>query len=143
MHRDRLLIGIALLSAIPLAAGATDLAPLRAAELLERCRTYLDSPRSAGGRACAAYVRGYVAGSDQVIVREDPGGNRGESFTKRALRTRLGRPLAREPQYCIDSGTSLRGFIEQLVAYAESQPADEDAGASALLIGTLERFHRC
>ncbi|HET9447923.1 MAG TPA: hypothetical protein VFO35_16785, partial [Steroidobacteraceae bacterium] len=50
---------------------AAELEPVTGAELLALCRAYVHSPESADARACAAYVRGFIEGSDEVIVRAD------------------------------------------------------------------------
>jgi Rap1a immunity proteins len=122
---------------------ATDLLPLSSVELHEQCLLFSESPQSEEGRACAAYVRGFIEGSDRIVLREsDPGVQQSESFSERALRTRLGR-ISPKSEYCLQSALSLQEFIAHMLAYAEDHPPASDVSASALLYGTLHRFYRC
>jgi hypothetical protein len=122
---------------------AAELEPLTSVELHALCRAYVHSPESEDARACAAYVRGFIEGSELVIVRgEDVQPLRQESFSERAWRTRLGisRP---EPRYCLSPAVTLQELIAQLLAQAEQKPPAGDVSAGALLYATLSRFHRC
>jgi hypothetical protein len=122
---------------------AAELAPLTSVELHELCLAYLDAPAGDDGQACAAYVRGFIEGSDRVVLRGDePAQTRGESFSERAWRTRLGIPR-QEPRYCLEKTVSLQEFITQLLAQAERKPPEDDVSAQELLYATLSRFHRC
>jgi Rap1a immunity proteins len=139
------MIALVFLCAQPVAPlSATDLLPLSSAELHKRCLVFSESPQSEEGRACAAYVRGFIEGSDRIVLREsDPiVQQQSESFSERALRTRLGR-ISPKPEYCLQSALSLQEFIAQMLAYAEDHPPASDASASVLLYGTLRRFYRC
>jgi hypothetical protein len=132
----------ALLSLVLVPADATELAPLTSAELGELCGVYLESPESDQGRACSAYVRGFIEGSTKVVVREDSE-IRSESFSERAWRTRLGIRSLPVPEYCVEKAISLRDFVVQLLEQAEHKPPAAEESASALLYATLSRFHRC
>lgn len=122
---------------------AAELAPLTSVELHELCLTYIDAPESDEGQACAAYVRGFIEGSDRVVLRSDePAQAHAESFSERAWRTRLGVPRP-EPRYCLEETLSLQEFIAQLLAQAERKPPEQDVSAHELLYATLSRFHRC
>jgi Rap1a immunity proteins len=122
---------------------AAELAPLTSVELHELCLTYIDAPESDEGQACAAYVRGFIEGSDRVVLRSDePAQAQGESFSERAWRTRLGIPRP-DPRYCLEKTVSLQEFISQLLAQAERKPPEQDVSAQELLYATLSRFHRC
>lgn len=122
---------------------ADELEPYSSRDLHRLCRAYLESPEGADGRACSAFVRGFIDGSQKVVVRQDtPGSSRG-SFTERAIRTRLGRTKDPVPSYCIDGVTTMGDFVRQMLEFAHANPPRTDVGASALLLGTLEQFHRC
>lgn len=124
-------------------AGA-DLAPLTSIELHQLCLAYMHEPDSEDAQACAGYVRGFVEGSDRVLLRADETKvSRRESFSDRALRTRLGIGAPPRPEYCLDDTVTLQKIVEQLVLHAERAPPKENVSASALLYGTLSRFHRC
>jgi hypothetical protein len=120
---------------------AAEFAPLTSVELHELCLTYVDAPEGDEGQACAAYVRGFIEGSDRVVLRSDDQAH-GESFSERAWRTRLGVPRP-EPQYCLQKTLSLQAFISQLLAQAKRKPPEQDVSAQELLYATLSRFHRC
>ena len=123
---------------------AAELAPLSGVELYELCAAYVTAPESDEGQACAAYVRGFIEGSDRVVLRSaEPEETRNESFTERAWRTRLGVPRAPEPRYCVEETLSLKNFVTQLLTQAERKPPAEGVSAQELLYGTLSRFHRC
>jgi hypothetical protein len=124
-------------------AGA-DLAPLTSIELHKLCLAYIRAPDSDDAHACAAYVRGFIEGSDKVLLRADETKvSRRESFSDRAWRTRLGIGAPPRPEYCLDDTATLQKIVRQLVLHAETAPSKEDVSASALLYGTLSRFHRC
>lgn len=121
---------------------ADELQPLSSVALHERCLAYRDAPASEAGRSCAAYVRGFIEGSPEIVIEEVRRTEQGESFTDRAWRTRLGR-VKDEPRYCVSADTSLADIIEQLLQHAQTKPPSEEENASALLLGTMSRFHRC
>lgn len=141
--RQRLTVSILLaVSASGFAVVATELRPLSSTELHSACLAYQRSQDSVDGRCCSAYIRGFFEGSSDVVAGMPPDSGRG-SFKERAIRTRLGRQALASPTYCIDSATSLQAFIGQLLEYAKLSPPRDDVEARVLLVGTLDRFHRC
>jgi hypothetical protein len=120
---------------------AAELAPLTSMELHELCLAYIRAPESEEAQACAAYVRGFIEGSEQVVLRNNDE-VRPESFSERAWRTRLG-ATPQKPRYCLKARLPLREFITQMLKQAERKPPTEDSSADALLYGTLSRLHRC
>jgi hypothetical protein len=144
--RERLHAGALLLLASILAMrhAAADLSPLTSVQLRELCQAYVHAQESEDAHSCAAYVRGFVEGSDRILLRPDEAKvTRRESFSERAWRTRLGIGAPAKPEYCLDDTVSLQELIGQLLLQAERTPPNEDMSASALLYGTLSRFHRC
>ncbi len=121
---------------------AAELAPLTSMELHELCLAYIRAPESEEAQACAAYVRGFLEGSEQVVLGNRDKEARPESFSERAWRTRLGASPPK-PRYCLKERLPLREFIAQMLKQAERKPPTEDSSADALLYGTLSRFHRC
>jgi hypothetical protein len=122
---------------------AAELEPLTGVELLALCQAYVHSPERDDARACAAYVRGFIEGSDEVIVRADDAQQPPrESFSERAWRTRLG-ISAPAPRYCLSAAVSLRDLVAQLLAQAGRKLPAEDVSARALLYAALSRSHRC
>ena len=129
----------ALAMTLPATVAAFDL--VSSAQIATQCRAYLEDPDSEDGRFCTAFVRGFIDGSPVVVLKTPP--ETSESFAERAARTRLGRPLAARPEYCIDSSIGIARLIEQIVAVADERPPREDVDAAVLLYGTFARFHKC
>jgi hypothetical protein len=142
--RKRTVLPLLLLTpALIVRLNAAELAPLTSVELHELCLAYVRAPKSEDARACAAYVRGFIEGSDQVVIRSVVAKElRRESYSERAWRTRLGMSTP-EPHYCLDKALSLRAFVTQVLMQAERKPPAKDMSASALLYATLSHFHRC
>jgi hypothetical protein len=121
---------------------AAELAPLSSRELHERCLEFAESPDSAGGQVCSAYLRAFVEGSQLVTI--EPVTVAGESFTQRAFRTRMGAPArALAPRYCLDSSLTMNAFVIQLLVQAERATPSDATDASTLVYATLGRYHRC
>ena len=147
MDRELLVSGCAALLCSSVGAAAQDggeLGPLSGAALYQACIEYMQSPASENGRVCGIYVRGFIAGSDRIVLmssQHTPA--RSESFTDRALRTRLGKRVTVQPEYCIAADVTLRMLVEQLLSQATITAPDETTEAAELLYATLGRFHRC
>jgi len=144
MYRHALLLLVLFAQTFAAQLHAAELGPepITGVELLALCQVYVHSPESADGRACAAYVRGFIDGSDEVILlAQDPQQPR-ESFGERAWRTRLGISKP-PPRFCLSAAVSLQDFAAQLLAQASRKFPAEDGSARALLYATLGRSHRC
>ena len=140
----RFAAALSILLALSRISSATDIESLSGRELRQYCLAYVEEPGSEAGKLCAAYVGGFVAGltaSNSVVVSNAKPAR--ESFTDRALRTRLGVRPSEQPAACLADSTSLHELIGQLLAQAEEQPPAEDADASEILTSALRRFHPC
>jgi hypothetical protein len=110
--------------------------------LTAQCRAYVEDPASEQGQRCAAFIAGFLAGLTTSEAAEAT--SRTETYSERALRTRLGvRLVGRQSDACVNPSTSHEVLIGQLLAHAAEQPPDDDATASTLLRDTLVRFHAC
>lgn len=109
-------------------------------QLTERCRVSIEDWSGPDGRFCEAYLRGFVDGSPLVAIQE---ARSSESFTQRAIRTRLGRPVSTRPKYCIASETTIQDLAVQLLAHARESPPRNDTDASVLIFSMLARYHPC
>lgn len=122
------------------AEASAEIAPLSADELYSSCLAYRDDPDSAGGRVCAAYLRGFLDGSRRA-GEDAEASSRSESFRERALRTRAGSRQTRPARYCLDASVSLDQLVGELltrrVADADSTPA------STAVYRSLQHFHDC
>jgi hypothetical protein len=125
---------------VQLSASSAELAPLGAIELHRLCIGYAEDAEGIHGKACAAYIRGFIEGS--ALVRVDLPAPPGESFTERAFRTRLGNGNARA-RYCVDGSVTVAALVIQLLVQAEGSAPTESDTASDLIQATLNRFHRC
>jgi hypothetical protein len=123
---------------------AAELTPLSSVELHDLCLAYSEAPEGDEAQACAAYVRGFIEGSERVVLRkQNRAETRAESFSERAWRTRLGTRQPPEPKYCVAETLSMKTFITQLLTQAERTPPTHDMSAQELLYATLTRFYRC
>lgn len=121
-------------------APAGTLAPLSSLDLHQRCLGYAQSPQSEDGVVCGTYIRAFIEGSQ--LVQIDRVSVPGETFSQRALRTRLGSRQA-AVRYCVDSSVTVDTFVLQLLVQADDTPPTQELDASALLYATLSRFHSC
>lgn len=120
------------------------LAPLSGSKLHEQCLMYVSSAHSTSGQSCASYVQGFLEGSPLILLgTSEKTDTRHESFSERALRTRLGISSRVRPLYCVDQTVSLSQFIAKLLTYIDEHSSERDASASAMLYGALQRFYRC
>lgn len=143
MRSPLTLSSLVLAAALLARIAAAELAPLSSMELHELCLAYVEAPESEDGKACAAYVRGFMEGSDRIVLLSDDRAQaHEETFSERAWRTRLGTRSAK-PRYCLDETLSMGEFIRQLLMHAERKPPEREASAHELLYGALSRFHRC
>lgn len=114
-------------------------APISAANLLKHCEAYVVQPSSDAGQLCAAYVRGFLHG---VKAREDPS-DKEETWSDRALRTRLGHDALARTSYCVPAGVSVEDLISKTIDYLQ---VNEDAShdpASAAIEAALRAHYPC
>lgn len=104
-----------------------ELAPISAAELYSSCLAHRDDPASAGGRACAGYLRGFLDGARVVATAE---ASSRESFGERALRTRAGSRHATLVRQCLDASASLDQLVDELLARRVADPAGTSAATA-------------
>ena len=136
-HTIRLATAVAMFLVAP-AGRSLDLTS--GAQLIEWCQAYVDDWDSPGARFCDAYLRGFVDGSPQIAIQEP---SESESFTQRATRTRLGRPVSARPKYCIASTTTVPELVVQLLTHARDMPSQGDTDASVVIYAMLARYHPC
>jgi hypothetical protein len=122
------------------AGAAAEISPLSATELYSTCLTYRDEPDSAGGLACASYLRGLLDASRRVVATAEAR-PRNESFRERALRTRAGSRQRVWPRYCLGAAVSLEQLVGELLA---NRVADADNTAAATAVyRALQRLYAC
>lgn len=116
---------------------------LSSVQFYEYCKAFQTAPRSTEGRACAAYVRGFLDGAVASDTRVQFSAVKAESWLERARRTRLGTRHVRKPAYCIESSTPLEQIIGNVLAYAEIHQLRDDLPASEVISSALQRFYAC
>jgi hypothetical protein len=132
-----------------LSAGAQALETLGRDDLLSLCRS--ESPGE--GAVCSGYINGFIDGAfatdpgvvDRVVSEIETE----ESFSERAIRTRLGNTLARfGPSYyagfCIPGDLSMDTIVEELLGAAQEE-VDHTGKQNArdYLYGLLQARHPC
>ena len=80
-----------LVSTFAALAPAAHSAEFSGRSLIAQCRAYADDPRSDQGQLCASFVTGFLAG----LVASHPADADRETYSERAVRTRLGLRLIR------------------------------------------------
>lgn len=103
-------------------AGAVE--PLSTAELVSHCVHYEEDPEGEDGIFCVRYIQGFIDGAvatdERVTLNVAAEYDRGETFTERAIRTRLGRRLARYgpsyyAEFCLGEPVPLKEVVEKVV----------------------------
>jgi hypothetical protein len=133
----------ALLLTCAMVSGGAAEPVLSGMQLFEYCKAFQTAPRSAEGRICAAYVRGFLDGALVSDVRVQARVVESESWLERARRTRLGTRHVRKFVYCLDPSTPLEQIIGKVVTYAETRPQQDDLPASVTISYALQRFYAC
>ena len=145
---------------IPFAAIAFALNPfdaraveaLSTEELVSHCVYYEREPESKDGIFCVRYIQGFIDGAvatdERVTNNVSAEYERSETFTERAIRTRLGRRIERFPSYyaefCLGEPVPLRTVVELVVAdLADSEIAADHPSARDLVYATLRREFPC
>ena len=117
---------------------------LRAAELRRDCLAYQRNLMSVEGLSCFAYVRGFLDGASAIDSRVRPLPQADiETWSDRALRTRLGSGVRGKPTFCVKSGVLIKEVIVQLLTHSADHPHLDVLAAREILTQTLQRFHRC
>ena len=121
MYRALLIVcGLAVLAS----PNANAVEPLSTEELLSHCIYYEDDPESVDGVFCVRYIQGFIDGAVATDYRVTNNVadeyDRSESFSERAIRTRLGSRLESFSTYyaefCLGRPVPLRTVVEFVIA---------------------------
>ena len=113
---------VAVFSQVPY-TGAVEV--LSASELAEHCVAIPDASDSVDGQYCIRYIQGFVDGAvatdARVMINMQKEYAREETFTERALRTRMpGRGVYEQAagyaEFCLGDPVSLREVVHKVVA---------------------------
>ena len=94
-------------------------------ELAEHCEIYLNEPDGEDGIFCVRYIQGFIDGAvatdERVTLNVADEFQREESFTERAIRTRLGNRLEEfgssyYAEFCLGEPVPLKDVVDVVVA---------------------------
>ena len=102
--------------------GVSAIEPLSTAKLASHCADYKNNPEGPDARICVSYIQGFLDGAvatdervAQNVAKEDD-----ETFTERAIRTRLG-PRLKHPnmsyyaEFCLGAPVPLKEVTEKVI----------------------------
>lgn len=153
MNSERLLgVLIAGLALAPLST-ANAVEALSTAELKSHCEVYEEDPDGEDGIFCVRYIQGFIDGAvvtdERVTLNVAEEADRSESFTERAIRTRVGSRLERYgpsvyADFCLGEPVPLAEVVEKVVDdllnenFVREMPLARD-----IVYATLRRNYPC
>ena len=125
MYRVLLVCGIALLAS----PDARAVEAMSTEELVSHCIYYEQDPESVDGVFCVRYIQGFIDGAvatdERVTNNVADEYDKDESFSERAIRTRLGSRIERFETYyaefCLGEPVPLKTVVELVVADLENE----------------------
>jgi hypothetical protein len=141
---------VALLGVAALDASAVT--PMGAAQLSDSCSAYIADASSDNGIHCVYYITGFLDGAvatdERVALNVATEIEREESFSQRALRTRVGGHLRKRgasyyAEYCIGDPVPVREVIELVVAEFARVAATPDTLARDVVYAALRSNYPC
>jgi hypothetical protein len=120
MYRLLILCGMAALSS----SNANAVEALSTEELVSHCIYYQQDPESVDGVFCVRYIQGFIDGAvatdERVTNNVATEYDRDESYSERAIRTRVGSRLSRFQTYyaefCLGEPVPLKSVVELIIA---------------------------
>lgn len=144
---------------LPLLLGLAAAGPAHAVEnltteeLVSHCIHYPDDPDGADGIFCVRYVQGFIDGAvatDQRVTENVAAEyDRGESFTERAIRTRVGSRLERfgpsyYAEFCLGAPVPLAAVVDNVVTDLDNPELIERYPlARDIVYHTLREYYPC
>jgi hypothetical protein len=136
MYRVLIVCGLAVLAS----SNANAVEALSTEELVSHCIYYEEDPESVDGVFCVRYIQGFIDGAvatdERVTNNVADEYDRDESFSERAIRTRLGRRVedfgTYYAEFCLGEPLPLKTVVELIVAdlgntqRIENQPLARD-----------------
>ena len=144
---------IAVLVIVAAASDALAVEALSTEELIEHCAVYEDEPDGADGIFCVRYLQGFIDGAvatdERVTNNVADEYDKSESFTERAIRTRLGSRIERYgpsyyAEFCLGEPVPLAAVAN--VVIADLLSLDDLEGkelARDVVYATLRREYPC
>ena len=124
---------------------------LSAAELASHCAQIKANPEGVDGIFCIRYIQGFIDGAvatdERVTLNVADEYAREESFSERAIRTRLGQRLASYGSYyadfCLGEPVPLAEVIDKVAAYLEDTRVSDTQLARTAVYATLRKQYPC
>lgn len=148
----RLVTVLALISSVFAMAEADAVEVLSAEELASHCEAFPDEAASVDGEYCVRYIQGFIDGAIATDVRVmlNMDAEREESFTERAIRTRMiDRDLqlraAGYAEFCLGDPVPLAEVVTKVVADLNERMKSMDSSGSArdAVYESLRRHYPC
>jgi hypothetical protein len=146
-------IGMLMIGALMLTPSAWAVEKLTTAELVSHCDKYYDESAEEDRIFCVRYIQGFIDGAiatDERVMRnvaKELG--KSESYSERAMRTRVGSRLDRYGAtsyagYCLGDPVPLREVVEYVVEDAQDQQRiAANPLARELVYATLRDHYPC
>ncbi|MEO0998061.1 MAG: Rap1a/Tai family immunity protein [Pseudomonadota bacterium] len=122
-------------------------------ELVSHCIHYADDPDGADGIFCVRYVQGFIDGAvatdERVTENVAAEYDRNESFTERAIRTRVGSRLDRfgpsyYAEFCLGAPVPLAAVVEKVVGdLDDAELVERYPLARDIVYHTLREHYPC
>lgn len=153
MNASKEIKGALALAVLLTAADSTAVEALSTEELISHCAVYEDDPDGEDGIFCVRYIQGFIDGAvatdERVTYNVANEYDRDETFTERAIRTRLGSRIARYgpsyyAEFCLGEPLPLAAVVEVIVADLLSFDSLEGRElARDVVYATLRREYPC
>lgn len=126
--------------------------PLSAKQLRQVCEDYRDEADEPWSLLCLYYVKGFLDGAvatdERVAMNVSAEYEKEETFTERAIRTRIGNRLARfgpsvYAEFCVGQPDPIAEVVQRVIE--ELEQYDDLAGiqAQTVVYDTLRRHYPC
>ncbi len=124
MYRVLIMCGLAAL----VSSNANAVEALSTEELVSHCVYYEQDPESVDGVFCVRYIQGFIDGAvatdERVTNNVADEYDRNETFSERAIRTRLGSRLERfgtyYAEFCLGEPVPLKSVVELVIVDLEN-----------------------
>ena len=134
-------------------SSATAVEALSTDEFVSHCIKYDESPDGEDGIFCVRYIQGFIDGAvatdERVTYNVASEFDRDETFSERAIRTRLGSRIASYgssyyAEFCLGEPIPLKAVVEAIVAeLADPERIKSHALARDVVYETLRREFPC
>ncbi len=127
--------------------------PLSTPQLAEHCAHYFEDPNGEDAIFCVRYVQGFIDGAvatdDRVMLNVAAELDPEETYSERAIRTRLGRNTKRfgstvYADFCLGESVPLKEVVEKVVHNLNNRKVlDEQLQARDAVYSTLRKEYPC